>query len=202
MDALNAVDMALQAATPVVMVPRFQKFEPMDTSGHRFLAAQDGFWLELWRPWVHLIHQVAPQHVVPMPYGKLEARREFLFGKLPRKLILDFVDMARAACPHETAAWIVWNSETNEFDLRTVGITSAGNAHVKFDRPDLSADEYLIVDLHSHGKLPAFFSEEDDRDDLRGEAKICIVVGSCHKELSIKSRLCAVGLAIDLNLQL
>jgi PRTRC genetic system protein A len=75
---------------------------------------------------------------------------------------------------------------------------STGCSHVRYMRPVLDEDEHLVVDIHSHGRLAAFFSSEDDRDD-RGEFKIAGVVGNCDRErCSTTFRLCANGLLLPL----
>ena len=199
MDSLDPRDTALQALTPTVMVPRFGALTPLAESGHRFLMANDGVWLEVRRPWLHLIHPLASQRVVAMPYGALAPVMQMSFGKLPLELVREFVRMAQEACPNETAAWIVWNEEDGCFDLRSMSNISAGRAHANFDRPVLDDHEHVVVDIHSHGMLHAFFSAEDNFDDLRGEVKLCVVVGNCEgDDVSIQTRLCANGLRINL----
>jgi len=44
------MDVALEANTPTVVVPRFGKFEPLQENGHRFLVCADGMWVECKRP--------------------------------------------------------------------------------------------------------------------------------------------------------
>ena len=46
---LDQRDSIIQATVPVVMVPRFSLFEPLSDSGHRFLAANDGLSVNLWK---------------------------------------------------------------------------------------------------------------------------------------------------------
>lgn len=79
-----------------------------------------------------------------------------------------------------------------------LGEVSSGCSHVRYTRPVLGDDEHLVVDLHSHGHLSAFFSTEDDRDD-RGEFKIAGVLGNCDRgQCSTAFRLCANGLFLPL----
>lgn len=195
---MNPIDLALQSVTPTVMVPKFGTFEPLLRAGHRFLVAADGLWLEVRRPWVYFRRRLAAQTEVAMPYGALQEDFSLSFGTVPRNLVLSFADYARTRCPLECAAWVVWNEHTKEFDLRTLAETSVGNEHVDVVRPKLDDGEHLVVDLHSHGRLPAFFSSEDDNDD-KGEVKISGVVGNCDQDqLTVKFRFCANGLFIPL----
>lgn len=46
-------DVALQSVAPVIMVPRYSDLEPLSQNGHRFLVADDGLWLEVYRPWLY-----------------------------------------------------------------------------------------------------------------------------------------------------
>lgn len=190
-------DVALQSITPSVAVPRFSSLDRLEQPGHRFLVASDGLWLEAKRQWMYLCWPLAMQVDVPMPYGRLEPLVELAFGKLPSALLDEFIEMAKDRCPNECAAWIVWNEQDESLRLIPLEEISVGTAHVQFHRPVLAGHEHLVVDLHSHGKLPAFFSGTDDHDDA-GEFKISVVVGNCDSQnTSIRSRICANGLFID-----
>lgn len=185
-------DKALQAMTPTVMVPRFGKLVPLTTPGHRFLACQNGLWLDLFRPWLKLTWPIAAV-AVPMPYGKVSTTLEFLCGALPMPLIRQFVLYARMQAPNECAAWIVW-SQSNGFRLVHLEETSVGPEHVEFIRPRLEDGEHLVADIHSHGYLSAFFSLTDDHDDA-GEVKIAIVFGNLDRaQPTVQVRMCALGM--------
>ena len=64
-------DVALQSLTPTVMVPLFGEFEMLASSGHRFLSAKDGLWIEARRPGIYSRQPIARQNIVAMPYGKV-----------------------------------------------------------------------------------------------------------------------------------
>lgn len=195
---LNLHDQILQRTCPTIMVPRFEDLPPLTENGHRFLVAQDGLWLEVKRPWLHLVWPVAEKcYQVAMPYGALQPAITFEFDSLPRDLIDSFIDDARRALPNEYAAWIIWNSETGKFSYCPLAANSAGPAHLKLDRPVLGEHEHLVVDIHSHANMNAFFSGEDNRDDA-GEVKLSIVVGrlGSNQQISSKIRLCANGVII------
>ena len=52
----------------------------------------------------------------------------------------------------------------------------------------------MVVDIHSHGWAPAFFSSTDDADD-RGAMKISLVLGNLDRARpSSAMRLCMAGL--------
>lgn len=191
-------DQALQSVAPTVMVPRFTELEPMAKPGHRFLMASNGLWLEVMRPWLHLRLPLALQDSVAMPYGEVSRLIDLEFGKIPRFLVQVFEEMAQKAMPNETSACITWNEETGQLRLKPLKEIHAGPSHVHYERPQLGEKEHLVVDLHSHGAHPAYFSSQDDQDD-KGDVKIAGVVGSCDKtNPTMEFRLCALGMYIPL----
>ncbi len=58
----------------------------------------------------------------------------------------------------------------------------------------------MVLDLHSHGLLDAFFSGTDNYDDGRGEVKIAGVIGNLDQpEVTASFRLCANGVFVPLK---
>ncbi len=195
---MDARDVALQHSAPVVTVPRYGGFTPLAENGHRFLVTGDGLWLEARRPWLYLRVPLVCQKSVPMPYGWVGREISLSFGKIPRHLVIEFYRFALDRCPEECVGWIVWHAGSGEMRLVFPTEESTGCAHVRYRRPILDEDEHLVVDLHSHGRLSAFFSTQDDRDD-RGEFKIAGVIGNCDRgQCSTAFRLCANGLFLPL----
>jgi len=97
--SLNPIDRTLQTVTPTVMVPRHEEFSSLATPGHRFLVAEDGLWIEIWRPWLYVRVPLATQDRVAMPYGKLGHHVELGCGKIKWQPLVDFMRDA-AATPH------------------------------------------------------------------------------------------------------
>ena len=172
---MNAADSVLQRSFPTVMVPRREPVAPMTTVGERLLMAENGVFLEISRSWISIarrVAEIAPQ--VSIPYGRAKEYTELMCGRVPEELIGEFVAMARAAHPNETGAWIV------------------------YERPHLQADEVLVVDCHSHGSHPAFFSATDNEDD-KHDVKFSLVVGKCASRVpNFAFRLCAKGIFEDI----
>ncbi|AOZ04218.1 hypothetical protein BKK81_33010 (plasmid) [Cupriavidus sp. USMAHM13] len=191
---MHAMDATLQASMPTVMVPRFGALVPMPSAGERLLMAANGVFLEVCRPWVRLVRRIASFSVpTAIPYGVVEEATDLLCGKVPPALVREFAEMARRAMPKEVGAWIVWRAETGVFRLVPVQILEHSAGHLKYERPELRAGEYLVLDCHSHGRIPAFFSAEDNADD-RFDVKLALVVGSCDRpNPSLALRLCAKG---------
>lgn len=185
-------DAVLQRTVPTVLVPKFSPFEPLASNGHRFLVTASGLWLEVRRPWLYLRKRVAKTDGVAIPYGDVTEDVRFAF-QIPRKLFSDFVEVARQRLPNECAAWITWSEATGELNLRHLPETEVSMANVRNTLPALPEGEHLVVDLHSHGRIGAYFSPEDNADD-HGALKIAGVLGHVDKEdPSVAFRLMAYG---------
>lgn len=202
---LDYRDYITQGVCPTLPVPKFGDLPEPIGSGHCFLVAVDGLWVEITRPWLHMIWPVAKQSDVAIPYGSLRPKVQFAFGKLPAEFIRTFAEDARAALPNEAAAWLVWNESTPLYDgfleYLLLPPASAGSGHIQFERPALAPHQSLAVDLHSHGAGPAFFSATDNQDDA-GEVKISGVIGSLSHERgqlpTIEFRICALGITVPI----
>lgn len=187
-------DKALQGTTPTFMVPYFGTFEPLETNGQRILMASNGIWMEVRVAWIYLRIQVAPPLKVNVPYGAVEPAMEFAFGKLPRAMVSQFIDIAKLHSPNECAAWVVWNQTTNSIRLQLLDdVVTVGQGHVVNNLPTLDEDDHMILDLHSHGTTKAYFSKTDNKDD-RGICKIAGVVGNLDGGITTSFRLCVNGL--------
>jgi len=194
----NTLDNILNAACPTVIIPKYGEFVPLEVTGQRYLCACDGFWIEIRRPWLHLIWPVALQGDFSMPYGAIEKKIDLTFGKIPAHLVDLFLDDAQAAFPNEFGAWLVWDDNTKELVYRPLKAIKATGGYLKVERPSLDEHESLAVDLHSHGRHKAFFSAEDNRDD-KLEVKVSGVYGSLDRDISKVFRLCTGGRFINLN---
>lgn len=191
---LNAIDAALQAVTPTVMVPGYEPLCPMVDSGHRFLAARDGLWIEVRRPWLRAVLPVAQQESVPMPYGWLKPLVELSCGRVPGSVAAAFVADALRTPDTEIAGGALWHEATGAWRyVRFEAIESSG-AHIKYQRPRLAEGEHLVLDMHSHGRHSAFFSPTDNIDD-RGDVKLALVLGRVGETngSEIVMRLCSMG---------
>jgi PRTRC genetic system protein A len=191
---VNAADLALQRSFPTVMVPRREPAEPMQAFGERLLIAQNGVFLEINQPWLSLVRRIAAYSVATaIPYGEVAESTRLMCERVPEALVGEFARTARAASPNETGAWIVWSAATQRFRLAPVTILSHSASALRYEPPILGPDEVRVVDCHSHGLHPAFFSGTDDTDD-RHEIKFALVIGNCTSHTpSMALRLCAKG---------
>jgi PRTRC genetic system protein A len=196
------LDMALLAAAPFAAVPRHAPFHPLQDNGHRFLLATDGLYLEVRRPWLHLVHPLAPQTAVTVPYGALQSQCSLDFGKISTALpqLKEFAATAAATAPIEAAASLLWNHKERTWRLATPEtIGEASESRIQYRQVECGPDESLVIDLHSHGHGPAYFSATDNEDD-RGSVKIAGVFGDLDKaNPTVAFRLCMLGLYIPIN---
>ena len=79
----------------------------------------------------------------------------------------------------EWAGWIVWSKEEGYSYLPLDFEASAASVFIK-QRPVLPEDTHLVIDVHSHGTMKAFFSSTDDVDDSGG-VRLSVVLGSYSK---------------------
>jgi PRTRC genetic system protein A len=192
---MNVLDTTLQRSFPTVMVPRKEPVAEMQAAGERLLMAENGVFLEIRRNWISLVRQIALFHVrTAVPYGRMIESTQLGFDRVPADLIGQFASVARQACPNETGAWIVWSSTTQAFRLAPVRIITHDSGSLKYEPPALAGDEELVMDCHSHGRHPAYFSSTDNQDD-RHDVKMALVIGNCDRpNPSVAARLCAKGL--------
>lgn len=187
-------DEILQRHSPMVLVPRHGTFEPLATNGHRYLAASNGLWLEVRRPWLYL-RQLIADSFIDLPYGDIDTALRFEWDRLELDTLINrFRADAALAMPAECAGWGVWDADTQRLEYLPIDPTDATPGSVTFERPRLLGHQHFAVDLHSHGRTPAYFSTTDNTDD-DGEVKLAIVVGELDaREPSIAVRICAHGL--------
>jgi len=196
MSATDPRDRIILEHAPLVAMPRYSALDDLPVNRHRFIAGNDGLYLELRRPWAFVAALVAPSEM-PLPYGEVCELYQYQFDEDQLDALTEqFTADARAALPNECAAWGVWNEHTELLEYRLLAADHASPGGVTFKRPRLAPHEHLAVDLHSHADGPAFFSETDDADDL-GEVKIAIVAGHLDREPQYVSRLCALGFFLD-----
>jgi PRTRC genetic system protein A len=194
---LDPRDAALLAACPAIAMPRHGELPPLKT-GQRIVVAANGVFVQLPLPWLDCVAPCGSLDArLPLPYGTLTPRLMLSFGVIPAELLRQFVRLARQSAPDETAAVIVHCTRTKALRLVACETISADRVRVIYRTPPLAATEQAVVDLHSHGDAPAFFSAQDDLDDRA--IKLCGVFGRVHsRHPEARFRLAINGLFIDL----
>lgn len=167
-------DAAIQASCPVRAVPRFGDL-PSHGSGQRMLLARNGLFVQMKTPWLDCTMRVAEVDM-RLPFGTLDETIAFAFGVIPVGLLERFIREARVALPDETAGALIFNVRTGGLRLAMHESVAAGPGRVIYRIAELPDDELLAVDLHSHGRVPAFWSADDDRDDQG--VRVCGVFGN------------------------
>lgn len=174
-------DRVLFAETPTVMQPRFgPPLPPPEDYKHRFLCGDDGLYIEAQNQVIGIRICVAPSSL-PLPYGKVERTGiDLRHGLIPSVLFDEALAKSRAAVPNEWAGFIVWDEENGQYALYEPDGLIAGPGHVRYlaSFPDNLTH---VIDLHSHGNLPAFFSTTDDHSDLTG-FYVAGVIGNCGSD--------------------
>lgn len=122
------------------------------------------------------------------PYGRFNLigkdQLEFLLNsdqlKIPKKLLSDIIDRFRMNIHRECALQLFMTKDEKGYWLYEPRQT-ATSGDVTFERNSIMEDEYvLVMDIHSHGKLPTFFSATDNRDE-KG-IRLYMVVGDFSEE--------------------
>jgi PRTRC genetic system protein A len=192
-------DIALQLSCPVLSVPIYSDLAPLDRNGEQVLLASNGTFLEVRRPGVRVITRVGPALATTLPFGTLKGVFEYKAGKMPRALLEQFVEWAQRESEVEIGAVITWNENTGQYALLRSKSNHATSDKLDYTLPTLEQGAHIIVDCHSHSSNPAFFSDDDNKDDMYA-MKYAFVVGNCDtNNPSIASRLCVRGVFKNLS---
>lgn len=183
----HPLDELMQKQFPTVIAPKFgSPLAPLAVNGERFILCGDAIKMEIRRPWVHAVVPVSGAPFFrKLPYGPgPDYKVKLLCGPLPTEMLERFASESVAALPNEHAAWITWREDSKEFFYRSLHVKSHSPSHIDYDRPALDAGEWLVVDIHSHGRERAFFSLRDEGDDF-GELRVSMVLG--HVDRPVRS---------------
>ena len=205
MDAIE-IDAFTQKNFPLIAAPHGGQLAKPQGDGTRYIVAKDGLYWELQTPWLYTVQPAGlPLGMFGIngrqtPYGELAAVVEMNVSNPPKQLWAEFLEHARAAMPNEAAALLVWNRMEGTWRLALRSATAASAVRIEYVNPQLADDEIAVIDVHSHGDLPAFFSQEDNADDAGG-IKLSVVFGHIGKERpEIVSRLVCLDRFIPLRM--
>lgn len=175
---MDARDLALQAACPVIAAPRFGPLPNM-ANGQRIIVAANGVFVQVKLDWLDCLQRLSPALPIHLPYGILDERLAFSFGVLPIRLIEDFIAAGRRGLPNEVAGALIYSRHSQSLRLALCQPAAASPNRIDYRVPVMDADETLAVDLHTHGYGRPFWSNTDDRDDLG--IKVAGVFGCLHQ---------------------
>lgn len=129
-----------------------------------------------------------------MPYGCFDCREDgsdvdfrMTEKKIPYGILTDVVAFFKRNPLKEAAVQIFYNMETEEYEIYypEQKVTSAS---VIFTRNhDMENDKVLVMDIHSHGTMNAFFSSIDNNDE-KGTRLFMVFGNLDKKEITHKLR--------------
>lgn len=121
---------------------------------------------------------------------------------MPGRILTTILDFFRAVYHQRNGAeaflQVFYNQEEEEFFIHCPRQEVSG-ALVTFERsPELEAEHVLVMDIHSHNSMPAFFSSIDDEDEK--EDRLYGVIGCVHQRLPhMAFRLGVAGRFVELD---
>jgi len=183
---LSPLDQAITAMMPMVIAPKGSEFSPI-SEGQRLVAASDGIYIEAAHSALYVRQRVLPGE---LPYGSLTDTVALPAGPIPAWIYSALVEDALKAHPKEMAALVTAGPDGYQLH-RPIATATTGS--VTYDDRGYG-DCALVIDAHSHGHHPSYFSPMDDQSDLsRLPPHISIVFGRCRDTNSIEVcvRICA-----------
>lgn len=166
-------DQALYNTCPLHPAPRFRRLEPLEQTGRRLIAGEDGIYIEAKSDYLHACLKLVDLRT---PYGPVEEFITLKNGKVPSQILQQFVLRACEASPSEAAAII--EPSGPGYIATAPKVISSDRAHIQYADVEF---EHIVIDIHSHGLADAYFSATDDASDLsRFGPYIAVVVGNCR----------------------
>lgn len=173
----SLLDQAIQMATPLVAQPHHGTLPPLAVGAKRVVATSSGLQMQAR---THVLDLSLGISSIPLPYGLGRERLELPAGPVPKALLKEFIQRAREAGKREIAAAVVLGQDG--YKLEWPKVESSSGSHVRYDDSGIK-DDLLLIDLHSHGEHPAYFSEQDNASDMsRRGPYIAMVVGRCNTD--------------------
>jgi len=133
---------------------------------------------------------------------ELEEGIELYVPKLPGWVLTTILDFFRAVYYHKSGAeafvQIFYHLEEEKFFLFCPR-QRVSRAHVHFERdPELEEKHILVMDIHSHNSMSAFFSGIDDADEK--EDRLYGVIGHVNQPIpDLKFRMGMAGRFVNLD---
>lgn len=102
--------------------------------------------------------------------------------KVPKRILEGVISYFKTQLPLEAICRVVYNHVTKEYYLHIPELVEATKVSVKaLSYPPLLPSEHLVMEIHSHNKMPAFWSSVDDAAELDGMG-IYGVIGHLDKK--------------------
>jgi PRTRC genetic system protein A len=169
----DAQDRVIAETVPTLVAPTHGSLPELGVGRHRYVVGAQGLYLQARH---HGLSVCARLHAEPVttPYGALPNEIALAGGGIPEALYEDMVGRARAACPNEWAGAVLWDD--GAYRLIEPRVLSVSGSHVAFETRELDP-EGVVLNIHSHGASPAWFSRTDDHADSQGGIYIASILG-------------------------
>jgi PRTRC genetic system protein A len=98
-------------------------------------------------------------------------------GKIPKVLLHEIVQffkevMTIKKADQEAMAHVLWNEKDKDEEHRGYRIAipnqTVSKASVRYEHDHIEKNDLIVLDIHSHNTMGAFFSGTDDNDDKKG----------------------------------
>ena len=189
-------DRVLLMQNPVLPMPRYGDLPALEPGERRYVIANDGVYVQARTLALKVCARIAP--TPPLPFGALTPRVELSGGLLPHSIFTRMCAEALAESPNEWAALVHWDGASRQYEWTATEARHRSTNRLAYD--SAARDEScLVVDAHSHGAAPPFFSSTDDASDRYGVYFAC-VLGCCVSPESI--RVCTRLVIDDLRIPL
>lgn len=176
-------DRVLLMQNPVLPMPRFGELPSLEPGERRYVIAHDGLYVQARTLALTACARIAPTR--PLPFGALSPSLELAGGLLPRAFFTRMCSEACAESPNEWAALVHWDCTSQRYIWTPTTARHRSMSRLAYD--SIVRDEAcLVVDVHSHGLAPPFFSATDDASDRYGVYFAC-VLGCCTHAMTIRA---------------
>lgn len=174
-------DAVLFGAFPLLPAPRFGSLPDIAPGSKRLVLGSDGLYLEVRSTAMHARLRLSE---VRTPYGEVTEFIRPTGGPLPSRWIGELAALAIEGGTLEVAAGIVLDGD--DWAVQVPPMESSSESHITYH--DVFDDDRLLIDMHSHGALPEYFSSTDNASDLgRKGPYIAVVLGRCDSRETLKS---------------
>ena len=176
-------DRILLSHAPILPMPRFGELAPPPIGRRQYVAANDGLYVQARH---HGLSVTARLSAVALPFGTLHPAIDLPGGLIPFELYAEMERAALDACPMEWAGVVHWDEVDETYRLVMPRVISRSHGDITYATDEIDYERVVLI-VHSHGRLPAFFSPTDDASDTAG-VYFASVLGECHDSETIRAR--------------
>lgn len=105
---------------------------------------------------------------------------EFLIPKIPYCLLEKIIEIFEAEPHKECAVQIFYSPDTKQYELHIPEQYVTAASVMFYRNTEKELEKILVMDIHSHGQYPAFFSRIDDEDE-KG-IRLYMVIGNMDQK--------------------